>query len=41
MGEAAYRRARRLFDAETNACATFAVYDELLLACDPPTDAVS
>lgn len=30
MGEAAYRRARRLFDAQANAAATFAVYDELL-----------
>ena len=31
MGEAAYTRARRLFDAETNAAATVAVYDELLV----------
>jgi glycosyltransferase involved in cell wall biosynthesis len=30
MGEAAYQRARRLFDADTNAAATAAVYDELL-----------
>lgn len=30
MGEAAYRRARRLFDASKNAAATVAVYDEVL-----------
>ncbi len=30
MGEAAYRRARRLFDARTNAAATIALYDEVL-----------
>ena len=30
MGEAAYRRARRLFDAQTNAAATIALYDEIL-----------
>jgi glycosyltransferase involved in cell wall biosynthesis len=31
MGEAAYVRARRLFDAEANVAATVAVYDELLV----------
>ena len=31
LGEAAYARARRLFDATTNAAATVAVYDELLV----------
>jgi len=31
MGEAAFQRARRLFDAEVNAAATVAVYDELLV----------
>lgn len=30
MGEAAYARARRLFDAQTNAAATIALYDEVL-----------
>ena len=30
MGEAAYRRARRLFDAQRNAAATVALYDEIL-----------
>lgn len=30
FGEAGYARARQLFDAETNARATFAVYDEIL-----------
>ena len=30
MGEAAYQRARRLFDAATNAAATTAIYDEVL-----------
>ncbi|MBI3760391.1 MAG: glycosyltransferase family 4 protein [Chloroflexi bacterium] len=34
MGEAGYRRARECFDAEKNARATFAVYDELLAS--PP-----
>jgi glycosyltransferase involved in cell wall biosynthesis len=41
MGEAAYRRARHLFDAETNARATLDLYDELLRACDLPTNTVS
>jgi glycosyltransferase involved in cell wall biosynthesis len=31
MGEAAYLRARQLFDAGTNAAATLAVYDEILV----------
>jgi glycosyltransferase involved in cell wall biosynthesis len=30
LGEAAYQRALRLFDAQANAAATFAVYDDLL-----------
>ena len=30
MGEAGYERARRLYNAETNAAQTFAVYEELL-----------
>jgi glycosyltransferase involved in cell wall biosynthesis len=30
MGEAAYRRARAMFDANTNAAATIALYDEIL-----------
>ncbi len=30
LGEAAYQRARRLFDAQTNAAATMALYDEAL-----------
>lgn len=30
LGEAAYRRARRMFDAGTNAAATVALYDEIL-----------
>ncbi len=30
MGEAGYQRAKKLFDAQTNAAATFAVYDEIL-----------
>jgi glycosyltransferase involved in cell wall biosynthesis len=41
MGEAAYRRARVLFDAETNARATLDLYDELLCACEAPSNAVS
>ncbi len=30
LGEAAYEQARRLFDAQTNAAATIALYDEIL-----------
>lgn len=34
MGEAAYQRARRLFDAERNAAMTVALYDEVLRSTD-------
>lgn len=39
LGEAAYRRARQLFDAQANAAATIALYDEILGSASQPQTA--